>query len=54
MYIFIDYLPVWAGVKICSSPNREWNQNRFQPKQEMELWTMEVYTNCNIDLSVDI
>ena len=29
--------PVWAGIKINSSPKRKWNKNQFQPKQEMEL-----------------
>ena len=29
--------PVWAGIKINSIPNRRWNLNQIQPKQEMEL-----------------
>jgi len=37
VYIFIVSYPVWAGIKINSSPKRKWDKNQFQPKQEMEL-----------------
>ena len=35
--IFIVLFPGWAGIKIDSGPNRKWNQNQFQPKQEKEV-----------------
>ena len=31
---FIFPYPVWAGIKVNSSPNRIWNKNSFQPKHE--------------------
>ena len=51
-------VPTGNGIKINSSQNRKKNQNKFQPKQEIESklipaqtgnGSMKMYTNLSVD-----
>ena len=54
VYIFIVSYPVWAGIKINSSPKRKWNKNQFQPKQEMELGKCTQIVELICQLTADL